>query len=381
MRRTALALTVAALACGSNDATQSSDDGGADVAADMTGDMMSDAASDSANTHDAASETSVDACAPPPADPVLAIYKAVDAARVKANLRGGCGDAPVMLGGDAGTQSITNRYSPSSKGFFRAYYEQYLTSLGIKWQELAYPTAHSNGETDGHDVEAVLPGRSPDSIVVIVHYDSMGPTGSETSNPGCDDDMTGMATMMEAARLLSDACITRARTIRLVATDYEEWFSPGLEGARYYAGVIKALAEKENFFLLAAIDYEQSGWNCASDAKCAADAGGTTFDVYDCSGDANAFMSTALGDSLEALVGTLGSPLGVVRGCMAQNSDHYAMWEIGVPSVVTSEHAPFSNPHFDRNGGDTFATIDNAYHAEIARLSIAYTAKLAGVGQ
>jgi hypothetical protein len=32
---------------------------------------------------------------------------------------------------------------------------------------------------------------------------------------------------------------------------------------------------------------------------------------------------------------------------MGENSDHYAMWEIGVPAVVFSEHDPFNNPHFD----------------------------------
>jgi len=39
----------------------------------------------------------------------------------------------------------------------------------------------------------VLRGPSPHSSVVIVHYDSIGPRGCETSNPGADDDMSGMA--------------------------------------------------------------------------------------------------------------------------------------------------------------------------------------------
>ena len=38
------------------------------------------------------------------------------------------------------------------------------------------------------------------ALVIIVHYDSMGPHGSD--NPAVDDDMTGMATQMETARLL-----------------------------------------------------------------------------------------------------------------------------------------------------------------------------------
>jgi Zn-dependent M28 family amino/carboxypeptidase len=193
--------------------------------------------------------------------------------------------------------------------------------------------------------------------------------------------MTGMASLMEAARLFSAPCLTRQKTIRFVATDFEEHLNPGLEGARKYAQYIKTKAAAETFQIVAAIDYEQSGWNCSADNVCAPDAGGTSFDVFDCSGDNKMYKSTALGDAFQTMTGTLGSPLAVVRRCMAQNSDHYAMWEIGVPSIVSSEHLPLQNPHFDQNGGDTYDKIDVAYHLEIARLSVAFTAQLAGVGK
>lgn len=319
-----------------------------------------------------------DSCPGPPADPVKAIYSAVDPTRLLAHLKESSGVVPITLP-DAGTVSISNRYSPAAKALFRAYFEQQMTRLGISWQEMPYTTKHSNGETYGHNVEAVLPGASKDSIVVIIHYDSMGPSNDPTINPGVDDDMTGMASLFEAAELFSQPCITRQKTIRFVATDYEEWINPGLEGARVYAKYIKAKAMSEGFALVAAIDYEQSGWNCASDSLCSPDAGGKIYDVFDCSGDSANYMSTALGNALIALTGAVGSPLAPEHHCLAQNSDHYAMWEIGVPSVVTSEHIPLSNPHFDYKGGDTFSTIDVAYHLEIARVSIAFTAQLAGV--
>jgi hypothetical protein len=187
--------------------------------------------------------------------------------------------------------------------------------------------------------------------------------------------------MLEAARLFSAPCVTRQKTIRFVLSDYEEWVDPGLEGARVYAKYIQSKAMQEGFQLVAAIDYEQSGWNCASDMLCAPQIGGAVYDVFDCSGDLKNYKSKALGDALQMLTGSLGSPLAVRRGCMAQNSDHYAMWEIGVPSIVTSEHMPLQNPHFDQNGGDTFDKLDTNYHAEIARLSVAFTAQLAGVGK
>jgi hypothetical protein len=50
-----------------------------------------------------------------------------------------------------------------------------------------------------------------------------------------------------------------------------------------------------------------------------------------------------------------------------------------VPAITYSEHTPFSNPHFDRSGGDTFDKIDLAYFISIARVGITFQAALAGV--
>lgn len=311
-------------------------------------------------------------------DPVKAVYDAVDAARLAQRLEELSGVIPVQIGGNQ--VSLSERYSPASKEKWREYVKQYFASIGLNATELAYPTQHQLGETQGHDLEVVVPGQSPDSVVVIVHYDSIGPAGAETSNPGVDDDMTGMATMLEAARVLSDPCRHAAKTLRFVASDYEEEANPGLEGARQYASYLQKLATAQGFKILAAQDYEQSGWNCAIDNACNGVAGGTTFEVVSCSGaeDNNRFDFAAMGDALAALATRL-SPLKVSRACVAAESDHYAMWEIGVPAVVTSEVG--DNPRFDQSGGDTFDRVDLAYHEKISRIAIAFTAQLAGVSQ
>ncbi len=41
----------------------------------------------------------------------------------------------------------------------------------------------------------------------------------------------------------------------------------------------------------------------------------------------------------------------------------------------------FASPDFDQNGGGTDDKIDVPYHLEIARLSLALTAQLAGGGK
>jgi Zn-dependent M28 family amino/carboxypeptidase len=288
------------------------------------------------------------------------VFNTVDQSRLQQLLKDTTGYNPVTVKGE--TFSITERYSPASKANFRKYWINYFQSLGMTATEQSFATSHRQGETNGHNVEAVLPGKSADSIVIIVHYDSIGPSGPD--NPGVDDDMTGMTMLMETARILSQYKNQLQHTVRFVAADYEE--EGGLEGARNYAKYISALASKNGFKIVSAIDDEQSGWN---------EGESDTFDVFSCGG---ATDSTAMGDLLVDTASKY-SQMKTTRACMGENSDHYAMWEIGVPSVVFSEHDPFNNPHFDQEGGDTYDKIDQDYFLRIAQVGVTFAARVAGL--
>ncbi|HET7502563.1 MAG TPA: M28 family peptidase [Kofleriaceae bacterium] len=305
-------------------------------------------------------------------DHLQEIFNEVDGARLTQVMRELSGVVPVVVNGQ--TITLGQRFNATGRKKFRDYWTQTMTNLGLEVTQFHYQAAgHPRA---GDNIEAVLRGPSPSSIVVIVHYDSIGPRGQETSNPGADDDMSGMAIQLETARLLVAHKAQIANTIRFVASDEEEL--GGLAGARNYAAHIKALSQTEGFPLLAAVDDEQSGWNCSRDGLCG-DNLFPAFDVFSCgSGGGRTFNFQALGDQLASVVATY-STLKVKRGCLGANSDHFAMWEIGVPAVVYSEHNPFANPHFDRNGGDTFARIDMAYLTSIARPAITFQASLAGI--
>jgi hypothetical protein len=293
------------------------------------------------------------------------VFASVDNGHLQSLLKDMSGVNPVSVGGE--TFTIDNRYTPAAKANYRKYWTNYFKSLGIPAREMAYPNSHTeNGETEGHNLEAVLPGASPDSIVIIVHYDSMGPSGPD--NPAADDDMSGMSILMETARILAARKDKLQHTVRFVAADYEEWASPGLEGARAYTKYIKNLAQQENFKIVAGIDDEQTGWNEGSS---------DTFDVFSCGG---ATSSDALGDMLAETVSTY-SGMKTTRGCMGENSDQYALWEGGIQAVVFSEHDPFNNPHFDQNGGDTYDKIDQAYFFHIAQAGVTFAARLVGLSK
>ena len=303
------------------------------------------------------------------------VFDSVNPEHLQALLKDMTGVNPVTIGGQ--TFAITDRYLPASKEKFRRYFRAYFEALGVPVQEQAYPTRHNIGETMGHNMEAVMRGKSADSIVIIVHYDSMGPRNNPAGNPGVDDDMTGMATMLETARILAQYQNRLHYTVRFVASDYEEFPSPRLEGATVYAHSLRDLAQKDKFNLIAAIDDEQIGWNCSGpDHKCRMVK--PTFNVFSCSTNRR-YNYQKLGDQMEAVVQQFAPAMAVKRDCIGPNSDHYAMWDIGVPAVVFSELNPFDNPHFDNEGGDTYDKIDQTYFFSIARVGVTFAATVVGI--
>ena len=299
------------------------------------------------------------------------IFNSVDPINLVNVLKEMTGGVPVIVKGEK--LILNNRYTAEAKANFRKYWTNYFQNLGLTVQELSYKTKHTKIEPEGHNLEAIIPGLSEDSIVIIVHYDSIGKSESETKNPGVDDDMSGMAVSLETARILAPYAGKLKYTVRFVASDFEEWAVPGLEGAREYAKYIQSLSKHKGFKLVAAVDNEQIGWSGGDH--------GSSFDVFSCSRGIfgiRKYDFKAIGDALEQVAAQYSS-MKVKRDCIGENSDQYAMWEIGVPTVVYSEHNPFHNPHFDAEGDDTFDRIDQDYFIKIAKIGVTFAATLAGL--
>jgi hypothetical protein len=313
----------------------------------------------------------------PPADPALLqqIFNEVDGDRIIKTLRETSGVDPVTINGQS--VLIDQRFDDAGRQRFRDYFTQTMLGLGLEVNQIPYQFAASR--RPGNDVEAILRGTSKDTFVVIVHYDSIGPRNKETMNPGSDDDMSGMSILFETARLFVAHHDQIPLTVRFVASDEEELGN--LAGARFYAAQIQAQAKAEGFNIVASVDDEQSGWNCSKDNLCG-DNTFPAFDIFSCGTSQDkkeTFNFQALGDQFEQVVHTYSPNLNVTRGCLGENSDHFAMWERGIPAVVYSEHNPFANPHFDREGGDTFDKIDTDYLISIARPAITFQAALVGI--
>ncbi|MDX2038690.1 MAG: M20/M25/M40 family metallo-hydrolase [Isosphaeraceae bacterium] len=87
----------------------------------------------------------------------------------------------------------------------------------------------------GENVGGFLPGSDPalasEWVILAAHFDHLGRRGS-TLYPGADDNATGVAMMLETARVMAESPIRPKRSIAFVGFDLEE---AGLWGSRYFA--------------------------------------------------------------------------------------------------------------------------------------------------
>ncbi|MBI3298364.1 MAG: M28 family peptidase [Elusimicrobia bacterium] len=107
-------------------------------------------------------------------------------------------------------------YEPAAQQRARRYISAQLASAGYAVRELPYAPERSLGfvrTAPFCNLEAVAPGTGP-AWVVGAHYDSAPGT------PGADDNASGVAVLLEAARLLKEGA--PGREVRFVAFDAEE---------------------------------------------------------------------------------------------------------------------------------------------------------------
>lgn len=88
---------------------------------------------------------------------------------------------------------------------------------------------------EGRNVGAILRGSAPalrdDCVILSAHYDHLGKPGG-LLHPGADDNASGVAMMLEAARCFATAPKPPKRSVVFIGFDLEE---VGLYGSRYYA--------------------------------------------------------------------------------------------------------------------------------------------------
>lgn len=104
----------------------------------------------------------------------------------------------------------------------------------------------------GANVIAVLPGASPEFVVLGAHHDTA------PGAPGAYDDASGVGVVIEAARVLSRQA-PRRRTIVVASWDGEEAWSTGLTTTAGSRAHVKAMGDASRD-MVAALAVEMCGW-------------------------------------------------------------------------------------------------------------------------
>lgn len=105
----------------------------------------------------------------------------------------------------------------------------------LPWRmRLEVPLEYDSTAT-GRNVLGVLPGSDPDgmyqTVIVGAHYDHLGADPEGTLWGGANDDASGVAAMIELARVWQEQGYVPERTVLFAAWDAEEI---GLNGSKYY---------------------------------------------------------------------------------------------------------------------------------------------------
>ena len=192
------------------------------------------------------------------------------------------------------------------------------------------------------NIEVEVPGGG-EIIVVGAHYDSV------SGAPGANDNGSGVAAVLELARLFRHA--QPSRTLRFVAFVNEEppFYRGDAMGSRQYARRSKARGEK----IVAMFSLETIGWY--SDRAGSQHYPFPLSFFYPTTGNFLAFVSNLTSRPLlhEALASFRRHAAFPSEGVAAPAfipgvdwSDHWPFWQEGYPALMVTDTAPYRYPHY-----------------------------------
>ncbi len=245
---------------------------------------------------------------------------------------------PVRIG--ATTYTITSRKpGTSTQTVARQYIRMKFESFGLVTYEQSF-----SGTYSGTNVYAVQMGKNPDQIYIICgHYDSV-------TSYAADDNATGVAAVIEAARILSK--LIPEYTIVYAAWDREE---NGMVGSKYYAQQAKAAGKD----IRAVINLDMLGWDSNND-------GLAEIHVQ------NYANSVALANALVSANTAYGIGLSpVLENPGTTASDHSSFWNNGYSAILLIEgyYGGDFTPYYHKTT-DQYATLNLNYLYKMSNMAI-----------
>lgn len=250
--------------------------------------------------------------------------------------------------------------------------ESVLAALGYLVSAQRYSTPL--GEVRNIEVEIAGGALAPEIVLAGAHYDSL------SGSPGANDNGSGVAALLELARLMRDA--KPARTLRFVWFVNEEppYYKGKDMGSRRYARRSRERGEN----IVAMFSLETIGYYSERE-------GSQRYPFplgffYPSRGDFLAFVSNLgsralLHQAIAAFRGRAEFPSeGVAAPAIIPGvdwSDHASFWEQGYPALMLTDTAPYRYPWY-HTAQDTPDKVDYARLARVVRSLRGMLAELAG---
>ncbi len=244
-----------------------------------------------------------------------------------------------MLAGEIGERNV---WHPAALEAAAGYIEQTFRDLGYRVAEQVYQAQGM----EVRNLEAALEGASPAREIVVVgaHYDSV------MGSPGANDNASGVAALLEIARLVAGH--RPARSLRLVAFTNEEspFFRSSQMGSQVYARRCRERGED----IVAMLALETIGYY--TDTPNSQHYPNPLYGLaYPHTGDFLAFVANL--SSRRLLRRCLGSfrahTAFPCQGVAAPGwlagvhwSDHWSFWREGYPALMITDTALFRYPHY-----------------------------------
>ena len=304
------------------------------------------------------------------------------------------------------------RYHPQQRQRVRNYLKQKLRDFGWSPQQQVFDKPDRQAQDKGVNIWAQQPGSHPEAekIIVAAHYDTVA------GSPGADDNGSGVATVLEVARLFGQrqtdvfrgrhrgtaptVVDSTRRSLQVVFFDAEE---QGMLGSLAFTDVA---AHRQN--VRAVLVLEMIGFACHTPG-CQTYPQGLPIEPPSNRGDflavvgdsqhpslLQAFQQIAGSDAFRGRhrgtaptvvdstslpsVETLAVPMKGAFFPAALRSDHAPFWWHDIPAVMVTDTANFRNPHYHQPS-DTVETIDQEFLTGAAQIVVNTATRLLENGE
>lgn len=281
-------------------------------------------------------------------NPIIGILSAVNRDSLSLTVRQLSGDMPVALNGTS--YVIQSRHKDTPGNALAADYLQVrLESFGLD------VTNQYFGESGRNVIAVQLGTRSQkETRIICAHYDCM-PSG--VLAPGADDNASGVAGVLEAARVLSSSSLRSS--VMYALWDEEE---QGLLGSSYYVTTIDTSIIK----ITGVVNLDMIGWDSNQDGLLQIDS-------------SDKFGTNLLTD--EIIAANLKYEIGLVpqRISGIGRSDHVPFLRAGYPAVLMIEDTSSDWNENYHTVDDRFQHLNTAFLHKAASLATVVLASLSGL--